>query len=104
MYSALISVSSAGDHLIVPAIPGKRIRVLNYVLTSDRDAAVSFNSGFNSLTGTLYIRGYSICAFAGQLFPAGALMLFQTNIGESLNLASALESNVSGHLVYILSD
>lgn len=104
MYSALINISSAGEHMLVPAIPGKRIRVVNYVLTSDKDAAVFFNSGFNPLTGPLYIKNSPVMAFAGQLFPAGALMLFQTNVGEGLNLTSAIDSNVAGHLVYLLVD
>lgn len=104
MYSVAINLGAAGEHILVPAVPGKKIRVINYVLTSDKDSAVCFHSGYSALTGSLYLRGAPVSAFAGQLYPSGALMLFQTATGESLNASVLLDANVTGHLVYILVD
>jgi hypothetical protein len=106
MIPVLIDIHGAGIHTIVPATPGRKIRVLNYLITSQQDTVVLFTGESMGLTGQLaLVKGHPISAMAGQLYPSGALMLFQTNTSEPLNMVVASENSiVGGHLVYILVD
>lgn len=107
MIPVLIDIHGPGIHTIVPAIPGRKIRVLNYLITSQQDCVVMFTGDSMGLTGQLaLVKGHPVSAMAGQLYPSGALMLFQTNTSESLNMviASPDQCIVGGHLVYMLMD
>lgn len=107
MHSVAINVNSDGTHLIIPGMPGRKIRVVNYCLVSSSDAnTFQFFSNLTALTGVMQlIKGIPVSIAAGQLFPSGALMLFQGSVGESINIVSTTVSGIiGGHLTYILVD
>lgn len=106
MYSVAIDITAAGTHLVVPGVPGRKIRVVNYCFTSSDSAnTVQFFSNITALTGVMHVaKGVPIAIAAGQLFPSGALMLFQGAVGQSINITTTGNHTVGGHLVYILAD
>lgn len=107
MYSVAIIVSTDGTHLLVPGVPGRKIRIVNYCVTAaDTANTLQFFSNSTPLTGVMHmVKGVPVSAFAGQLFPSGALMLFQGAVGESINIVTSANGGViGGHLVYILAD
>ena len=107
MYSAAIDIVTDGTHLVIPGIPGRKIRVVNYCFTSDGTAnTVQFFSNLTALTGVMHVvKGVPIALAAGQLFPSGALMLFQGAVGESINIVTSANGGIiGGHLTYILAD
>lgn len=107
MYSVAIDISTDGTHLVVPGVPGRKIRVVNYCFTSAGTAnTVQFFSNITALTGVMHVvKGVPIAIAAGQLFPSGALMLFQGAVGEPINIVTSANGGVvGGHLVYILAD
>ena len=107
MYSVAINIASDGTHLVVPGVPGRKIRVVNYCFTSSDTAnTVQFFSNITALTGVMHVvKGVPIAIAAGQLFPSGALMLFQGAVGEPIRITTTTNAGViGGHLVYILAD
>lgn len=107
MYSVSIAISDDDSHTLVPAVPGRRIRIVNYTIVGDsNNNTVQFFSNLTALTGIMHItHGNPLISHAGQLFPAGALMLFQTATGEPLKLTTTTNNGVvGGHLTYVLVD
>lgn len=107
MYSVAIAISDDGSYTLVPAVPGRRIRVVNYTIVGDaNNNTIQFFSNVTALTGIMHItHGNALVSHAGQLFPAGALMLFQTATGEPLKLTTTANGGiVGGHLTYVLVD
>lgn len=107
MYSVAVIVSDAGTYTLVPAVPGRKIRVVNYCVTSASTSnTLQFFSNSTPLTGVMHmVQGVAIAPCAGQLFPSGALMLFQGAVGEPIKITTSTNNGViGGHLVYILAD
>jgi hypothetical protein len=91
-----ISASLATDNVVVPAVVGKRIRVLKYTIVSSGVVGAKFRSGTTDLTGTLRMSTYG--GLGGAYCPLG---LFETNAGEALSLQLTAAIEVAGHLTYI---
>lgn len=107
MYSVAIIISDAGTNLIVPAVPGRRIRVINYnVVCDNNNNTLQFFSNLTPMSGLMnMVRGVPLNIAAGQLFPSGAVMLFQTISNEALYLTTTTPNGVvGGHLTYIITD
>lgn len=107
MYSVAIIISDDGTTTLIPAVPGRKIRVVNYcIVAAGSSNTFQFFSNLTPLTGVMHmIKGVPVVACAGQLFPSGALMLFQGAVGESINLTTTENNSVvGGHLTYILAD
>lgn len=92
---ALIDASSAGNTQVVAAVSGKQIRVVAYAVVSSGTVNVRFRSGANTnLTGPMRLVEAGGVAHA---FDGG---LFQTNVGESLNINLSTNTQVGGYVVY----
>lgn len=74
---------------------GKRIRVVSYVIVASGAVNAQFRSGANTnLTGAMrLVEAGGVSAH----FDGG---LFQTAVGEALNLNLSAAVQVSGHLTY----
>jgi hypothetical protein len=97
--SAVISLSADGE--LVPAVAGKRIVVLGYVIVNNVATAqtVSFQSASTDITGIMGLPssiGGGISAHA-----AHGRCLFKTNKGEALNLNVSAATAVAGHVYYM---
>jgi len=89
-YRAVISTATSGDQTIVAAVSGKRIVVLNYLMTVSTNT-VTWKSGSTAISGAMD-ESHSV-----RDPDAG---LIETALGEALvlNLGSAVQ--VSGFLTY----
>ncbi len=94
---AKIAVSGATDNVVVAAVAGKKIRVLEYRFSANGTVAPKWKSTTTTdLTGPSYLTQF---ASAGAAFsPIGH---FETATGEALvlNLDNAIA--VGGHLAYV---
>jgi hypothetical protein len=89
---AVISATTAGDTLIVAAVTGKKLRVLDYVITDGAAVTMKFRSGTTDITGPL-TKG------AAPGFSANGH--FETAAGAILNINLSTNATVGGHIVYI---
>ncbi len=91
---ASIQTNSSGDTTIVPAVAGKRIRVVSVAIVAGGNVSVRFKSGATWITGTM------VFGQSGGLAHSFEGGLFQTNVGEALiiNLSAAVQ--VGGYIVY----
>lgn len=96
-----ISVSSSGANEIVAAVPGRRIRVLSYIIVADAAVKVTWRSGSTDLSGQMNLAaaGYGVSS-SGSVSSMGYLAQFVTAPGEALNLNLSLAAAVGGHLTY----
>lgn len=94
---AVIATAAAGATQLVAAVVGKRIRVLGYTLVAAAAVTAKFQSATNDLTGALPL------AANGGASPTGApqVPLFETNVGEALNVNLGGAVAVAGHLTYM---
>jgi len=92
---ALIDANSSGNTQVVAAVSGKRIRVVAYALVASAAVNVQFRSGSTTnLTGPMRL------VEAGGVAHAFEGGLFQTNVGESLNINLSANVQVGGYVVY----
>lgn len=91
---ALINANTANDITIVNGVASKRIRVIAFALVASGTVNVKFKSGTTDITGTMrFVEAGGIAhAFEGGLF--------QTNVGESLNINLSANVQVGGYVVY----
>lgn len=95
-YFSPITAISAGITTIVAAVPNTRIRVIAFALTSNSPTTtVRFRSGNTNLTGDMNITG----PLFASLPDSG---LFETDVGQALDIELSLAANVTGFLVYEL--
>jgi hypothetical protein len=94
---APIAASAAGLNTLVAAVPGKKIRVLQYLLVTGTAVGVEFRSGpSTALTGSM-----SLPANGGVGAASSALGHFETASGQALGAFLSAAAPVSGHLCYI---
>ena len=89
---ASISTSASGDTTVVAAVTGKRIKVIDYVLTRASTVNMKWRSGTTDITGLLYsspIPGFN---------PVGH---FRTAVGELLAINLSAAVGVGGHITYV---
>ncbi len=91
-YRVSVSESTAGDRTIVSAVSGKKIVVLNYLLTVSANT-VTWKSGSTVISGAIDESHSMRDPDAG---------LIETDTGEALILNLSGTSQVSGFLTYVL--
>jgi hypothetical protein len=91
---ASISATTSGDTQIVPAVSGKRIRVIAYAVISNLTVSIKFRSGTTDITGSMrVVEGGGIAhAYDGGLF--------ETAVGQALNINLSANATVGGYVVY----
>jgi hypothetical protein len=91
---AVINATSSGNTQVVAGVSGRRIRVIAYALVASAAVDVKFRSGNNDITGSMrLVEGGGIAhAYDGGLF--------QTAVGQPLNINLSANVNVGGYVVY----
>jgi len=91
---ATISATTSGDTQIVAAVSGKRIRVIAYAVVASATVNIKFRSGTTDITGSMrVVEGGGIAhAYDGGLF--------QTAVGQALNINLSANATVGGYVVY----
>ena len=89
-----ISATTSGDTQIVPAVSGKRIQVIAYAVVASANVTIKFRSGTTDITGSMrLVEGGGIAhAYDGGLF--------QTAVGQALNINLSTNATVGGYVVY----
>lgn len=92
--------AGAGSTDIVPAVAGKRIRVLNYTIV---ESAAGVNPKFTSGLVPTDLTGVLGFGANGGAAPQGTPLSpqFETGVGEKLSLAHAAAGTTGGHLTYM---
>ena len=91
---APISATGLGDTQIVPAVSGKRIRVIAYAVVANATVSIKFRSGTTDITGSMRI------VEGGGIAHAYDGGLFQTAVGQALNINLTSGATVGGYVVY----
>jgi len=91
---APINATTSGDTQIVPAVSGKRIRVIAYAVIANATVSIKFRSGTSDITGSMrVVEGGGIAhAYDGGLF--------QTAVNQPLNINLSANATVGGYVVY----
>lgn len=94
---AKIELFAAGASVLVEGVPGKKIRVLQCLLTSKGEVDVIWQSGDGSIkrTGPSYLY-----AGGGMVLPLSPIGWFVTLPGEALVVCLSKASPIGGHLDY----
>jgi len=96
-----VSVSAAGDNVLVAGAPGQQIAVFEFVFIAASGVTATLKSGTGgtaqALTGPLPLGGTSTPGLGGNYNPAAH---FTTNQGEALNLNLSSAVAVTGWLIY----
>jgi hypothetical protein len=88
--SAFAINSSATDFDVVPAQPGKTVRLYQLLLVSgDPTAGLTFRDGANDLNGPIKTASPVVLPFSGQPW-------FVTSPGAALKMHSTLATQISG--------
>ena len=91
---APINATSFGDTQIIPAVSGKRIRVIAYAVIANATVSIKFRSGTTDITGSMRI------VEGGGIAHAYDGGLFQTAVGQALNINLSANATVGGYVVY----
>ena len=91
---APINAASFGDTQIIPAVSGKRIRVIAYAVIANATVSIKFRSGTTDITGSMRI------VEGGGIAHAYDGGLFQTAVGQALNINLSSNATVGGYVVY----
>ena len=103
MQTAIISASALGDNPIVSAVPGKRIRVLGFVLSFSGATNAKWRDGTTDLTGLMYgATGGAIVAPVTPSVMASGIGWMRTSQGNALQLNLSLAVAVGGFVLYDL--
>jgi hypothetical protein len=89
-----ISATNSGSTQVVPAVSGKRIRVIAYAVVATSAVTIKFQSGSSDITGSMrLVEGGGIAhAYDGGLFETGE--------GQALNINLSTNATVGGYVVY----
>jgi hypothetical protein len=95
---AAVNVSTSGGNILIPAVAGKRLRVVNGLVMSAGVVTVTFKSGVGgtAITGELQLTAQT--GFIAPFCPVGH---FQTGVGQPLVLELNDAISVDGWLTYI---
>jgi type 1 fimbria pilin len=99
---ASIDTTTSGDNTIVTAVPGRKIRLINYTAIATGAVAIRWKSGASTnLSGAMSLAANGGAAPSGSgQSPAGFIGLLETNSGDALVLNLGAAVQVSGHLTY----
>ena len=91
---ATINATTSGNTQVVGAVSGKRIRVIAYAVIANATVSIKFQSGTTDITGSMrVVEGGGIAhAYDGGLF--------QTAVGQALNINLSTNATVGGYVVY----
>jgi len=91
---ATINATTSGNTQVVGAVSGKRIRVIAYAVIANATVSIKFQSGTTDITGSMrVVEGGGIAhAYDGGLF--------QTAVGQALNINLSANATVGGYVVY----
>ena len=91
---APISATTSGNTQVVGAVSGKRIRVIAYAVIASATVNIRFRSGSTDITGAMrLVEGGGIAhAYDGGLF--------ETAVGQALNINLSTNATVGGYIVY----
>lgn len=91
---APISATNSGNTQVVGAVSGKQIRVIAYAVVASATVNIKFQSGTTDITGSMrVVEGGGIAhAYDGGLF--------QTAVGQALNINLSNNATVGGYVVY----
>ena len=91
---ATISATSSGDTQVVPAVSNRRIVVVAFGVIASATVNIRFRSGSTDITGSMrVVEGGGIAhAYDGGLF--------QTAVGQALNINLSANATVGGYVVY----
>lgn len=95
---AKITATGPGDTLVLAAVPGRKLVVLGYTVSSLLGLlgiipAVKFKSGTVDITGPLYLNS--------PVVSASAVPVFETAVGQPLNINVDLVLTIGGHVTYV---
>ena len=88
-------VTLAASGPIVAAVPGKRIRVFAYIVSSLLATQIKFQSNATDISLTM-----SLADKGGMVVPNAELAWFLTNPGEPLNLNMSVATTVGIQVIY----
>jgi hypothetical protein len=91
---ASINATNSGNTQVVGAVSGKRIRVIAYAVIASATVNIRFRSGSTDITGAMrLVEGGGIAhAYDGGLF--------ETAVGQALNINLSTNATVGGYIVY----
>ena len=91
---APINATSSGNTQVVGGVSGKRIRVIAFAVIASATVNIKFQSGTSDITGSMrVVEGGGIAhAYDGGLF--------QTAVGQALNINLSANATVGGYVVY----
>ena len=91
---APINATNSGNTQVVGAVSGKRIRVIAFAVVANATVNIKFQSGTTDITGSMrVVEGGGIAhAYDGGLF--------QTAVGQALNINLSANATVGGYVVY----
>jgi hypothetical protein len=91
---APINATTSGNTQVVGAVSGKRIRVIAFAVVANATVNIKFQSGTTDITGSMrVVEGGGIAhAYDGGLF--------QTAVGQALNINLSANATVGGYVVY----
>jgi hypothetical protein len=101
MKTAIIAAALAGDNIILTGTPGKKIRVLGYMVCFSTNSTAIWKSGSTAISGTMHVSsGANITMHLGDNWASGGLPVLETGVGEDLILSLGGAHTVGGHLTY----
>lgn len=89
-----VTVLASGQ--VIPAFPGKKIRVTGLVLVSTIAISAKFQSAASDITGN-----FPLAANSGFVMPYNPEGWFDTNVSEALNIVLSSSTTVAMQLTYI---
>ena len=91
---AQINATASGDTQVVAAVSNRRIVVVAYAVVANATVNIRFRSGTTDITGAMrLVEGGGIA----HAYDAG---LFQTAVGQALNINLSTNATVGGYVVY----
>ena len=91
---APINATNSGNTQVVGVVSGKRIRVIAFAVIASATVNIKFQSGTSDITGSMRI------VEGGGIAHAYDGGLFQTAVGQALNINLSTNATVGGYVVY----
>lgn len=98
---ANIKEVSSGDNVLVPAVSGKKLRVISLFLVAAGTVTVYFVDGADTAVAGDGTTGIALVANSGFSLPFNPVGWFETGSGESLDINLNGAVGVAGALTYI---
>ena len=98
---ANIAVAGSGDNVIVSAVSGKKLRVLNGFMIAAGDVDAYFVDGADTAKVGDGTNGMDLAANSGFTLPFSPVGWFETGSGQSLDLNLSAAVRVAGCITYI---